>query len=129
ADAEPARVRQAWHPGRSAALTSGRSRHGDPCPACRPAYSLYQCTQRRGRLLRRADRARGRDGMTRAAPARCIWENDCPTGIRSAIVPHMSIESPSLRETAAVRGERENDREEAMAHGDCEHWDHSRDSG
>jgi len=41
----------------------------------------------------------------------------------------MSTESPSLRETAAVRGKRENDREEAMAHGHCEHWDHSRDSG
>ena len=66
--------------------------------------------------------------MTRAAPTRFRRENDCPTSPRSAIVPSMSIESPFLRGTASAHDERENDREEAMAHGHCEHWDHSRDS-
>ena len=66
--------------------------------------------------------------MTRAAPTRRRRENDCPTSPRSAIVPRMSIESPSLRGTVSAHDERENDREEAMAHGHCEHWDHSRDS-
>src|SRR5690606_19446638 len=49
----------------SAARTAGRGRPGDPAPPCRPADRLYQCPQRRGRLLRRADRAR----RTMNAPA------------------------------------------------------------
>ena len=66
--------------------------------------------------------------MTGAVPARRTRENNCPTRSRSAIVPRMSIESPPLREAVSARGERENDREEAIAHGHREHWDHSRES-
>ena len=66
--------------------------------------------------------------MKRVASTRSSRENDCPTCCRSGIVPKMSIESPSLRETAVARGERENDRQKAIANGHCEHWDHSRGS-
>ncbi|HEY6815597.1 MAG TPA: hypothetical protein VI168_08665, partial [Croceibacterium sp.] len=41
----------------------------------------------------------------------------------------MDIESSAFRATASTRPEREDDREQTIAHGHCEHWEHSGDSG
>ena len=54
--------------------------------------------------------------MTPANRARKI---DCPTGHRSAIVPHMSAESPSSRESARSPRTAENDRGGAESGGTC----------
>src|SRR5690606_10203187 len=64
-NAEPARVRPRRRAGGRAACTAGRGRPGGSAPPCRPEDCLYQCPQRRGGLLCRADRAR----WTMSAPA------------------------------------------------------------